>query len=310
MESASSFEDIVWACRVLNKDLDCGVQVTTLNKVFPGTIEPFACSLAREYDPDKHEIEGNWIADPKLDGLRMVVLDGVAYTRNGRTIDTVGHILEELAPYKDEFVFDGEIMGDTEFNEDSGKIRRKGTGPNKDLVYNMFDVVRREQWVSKKTDPLTRRRSILSSFAFSKSIKTVPFWVLKSGISFKDLEEIRDEVIAKGFEGIMLKNADAPYRFKRSDDVLKFKTFVSADVPIVAFQEGRKKLKGTLGAVFVDLGGVQSRVGSGFTDVERKLVWNDQKKFLGSIVEVKYQNLSPEGKMRFPSFMKFRPDKE
>ena len=67
------------------------------------------CSLAKPYDPEKHEIRGAWTVEPKLDGLRMVVVNGQAYTRNGRTIDSVGHILAELEPFKDEYVFDGEV---------------------------------------------------------------------------------------------------------------------------------------------------------------------------------------------------------
>ena len=96
MKMAPDDEHVVWACRILNKDLRSGFSLATLNKAHPGSIEPFACSLAKPYDPEKHEIRGAWCVQPKLDGLRMVVVNGVAYTRNGWTIDTAGHILDEL----------------------------------------------------------------------------------------------------------------------------------------------------------------------------------------------------------------------
>lgn len=316
LSKAPTQGDSVWAMRVLNKDLRAGFSMTTLNKAHPGTIEPFVCSLAKVYEPDKHDVsKGNWTVEPKLDGLRMLVIDGVAYTRNGRTIDSVGHILEQFESCKNDFVLDGEIMGVTGFDEDSGKIRKKGEGPNLSLTYNVFDCVRRGEWHSRETVPYSERRKCLELLITSKPdlkhVKLVPSLQLPPDSTARDMFEKRDHFIALGYEGAMLKSIDAPYVFKRSDAILKLKDFVDADCRVVDWFEGRGKHKGRLGGIVVeDDAGVQTRVGSGFSDAQRDELWRDQIALPGRIAEVQYQNKTAEGSMRFPVFVQFRPDKE
>lgn len=322
MKPAPERRMVVWAGRVLNKDLRSGFGVSTLNKVFPGTLQPFACSLAEAYDPEKHELGGVWNIEPKLDGLRMVVLDGVAYTRNGRTIDSVGHILEELAPLMDDYVFDGEVMGETGFDEDSGKTRKKGKGPNLSLTYNVFDCVDRDEWISRKsTKSYTNRRSDLFSAlgtaapVYTKIVKTTP---LEYNPTTEQLFRARDELMAQGYEGAMLKDSYQPYVFKRSDYILKLKDFVSIDAPAVETYVGKGRHKGRLGGIVFEhdahgkpeLGKVQTKVGSGFSDPERDAFWNDKESVPGKIGEVQFQNYTKDGRLRFPVFVKFRPDKE
>ncbi len=314
--SAPTKEECVWAARVLNKDLRSGFSMTTLNKAFPGAIEPFVCSLAKVYEPDKHDITvGNWTVEPKLDGLRMLIIDGVAYTRNGRTIDSVGHILEQFESCKNDFVLDGEIMGSTGFDEDSGKIRKKGEGPNLSLTYNVFDCVRRGEWHSRKTVPYSERRKCLEILITGKPdlkyVKLVPSLRIPAGSTVRDMFDKRDHMIALGYEGAMLKSLDAPYVFKRSDAILKLKDFTDADCRVVDWFEGLGKHKGRLGGIIVeDDKGVRTRVGSGFSDAQRDELWRDQIAIPGRIAEIQYQNLTAEGSMRFPVFVQFRPDKE
>lgn len=305
--------DFIWAQRIINKDLRAGFSESTLNNVFPGTIEPFACSLAKPYDPDKHELKGAWCVEPKLDGLRMVVLDGVAYTRNGRTIETVGHILKDLEEFKNEYVFDGEIMGKTEFNEDSGKIRKKGTGENKDLVYNVFDCIRRDEWLSKKTRSLDDRKSDLLRAiglkGIGENIKLVDHVIIDDATT-EELFKARDKFIKKGYEGAMVKQLSSPYVFKRSDSLLKLKTVLDADGVIVSAFEGKGRLKGKLGGFSVNFDGVVTDVGSGFSDATRAEFWADRKEMIGRVIEVKYQEKAPSGALRFPVYIKMRPDRD
>lgn len=313
LECAPTEREAKWGARCINRHLRAGFSVATINKAFPGLIEPFAVQLAQPYDPDRHELDGDWVAEPKLDGLRMVVIDGVAYTRNGRTIETVGHILRELGSLTDEFVFDGEVMGTTEFNEDSGAIRRKSTGENQTLTYNVFDVVRRNHWFRRETSVLEQRKSSLD-LVFDrnpqwKSIRKVSSIPLreKSGI---ELTAARDEFVRQGYEGVMLKDLSAPYCFKRSNTVLKFKDFFDIDGKIVDFKEGKGKDKGRLGAMFVEFDGVVTKVGSGFSQAQRIDLWTRKTEITGKMVEALYQGKTPDGKLRFPRFSRFRPDKD
>lgn len=314
---ASCSNDLKWAVRVLNKNLRCGVQITTANKIFPGLIKPFKVSLAEPYKPEKHEISGQWCIEPKLDGLRMTIVRGVPYTRNGRVINTVNHILEELYPFLYDYVFDGEVMGAGDFDEASGIIRRKETCSNSDIYYNVFDVIPREQWITRKTVALTKRKDIISSIfhvntkhCSFKHVKAVEWLLLPNNPTTEQLFEMRDEMMKRGYEGSMLKNMNAPYRFERSNDVLKLKDFNDVDCILIDSYEGKGRHKGRLGGIVVELDGVQTRVGSGFTDKQRDDLWVKRNDIVGSVVEVQYQNKTPDGSLRFPVYIKFRSDKE
>ena len=312
LRAAPSDDDVKWACRIINKDLRAGLQLSTLLNVFPGVIEPFACSLAKPYDAEKHEIRGRWSVEPKLDGLRMVVIDGVAYTRNGRTIDTVGHILEELAPLGSNYVFDGEIMGVTDFNQDSGKIRKKGVGANKDLVYNVFDCIWKDEWDKKKTQSYEKRREYLFEALgtaqpnFSRIVESKVFL----NPTTEELFAARDFFIDIGYEGAMLKDMQAPYYFERSNAILKLKTVKDADGRIVSAYEGKNRHTGRLGGFVTEFDGVETRVGGGFSDAQRDQLWRNVESHYGKMIEVEYQEKSPDGSLRFPVFVKFRPDRD
>jgi len=309
--------DVIWACRILNKDLRSGFSASTLNKAHPKCIETeIPCALAKPYDPEKHEIRGAWAVEPKLDGLRMVVVNGQAYTRNGRTIDSVGHILKELEVLGHDYVWDGEIMGATNFDEDSGKIRKKGMGPNLSLRYNVFDCIWKKEWDERWTQPYGARRMYLTEAlgtAAPEYVNIVPTTKFLNPTS-EELFKARDKYIEMGYEGAMLKDLSSPYIFKRSDVILKLKEFTDADGRITSCFEGKGKHKHKLGGVIAKFDGVETRVGSGFSDKQRVDLWEEAyirpENVIGKMIEVQYQNKTEDGCLRFPVFIKFRPDKD
>lgn len=309
MKLAPSARHVVWACRILMKDLRCGVSVSTINKVWPGLIDDLSVMLAATYDPAKHELKGPWALEPKLDGYRMTIVDGIPLSRNKRVFTTVNHILssfteKELATW----VFDGEIMGESkDFDEAGGSIRRKGeqaTG----AVYHVFDCIPRKDWQKQTLSLRTRRKCLEAVCNDRKHIKVVQH-IPVNDPSHEMLTLTMQTFIDQGYEGAMAKDLTAPYMYERSDALLKLKQFVSADLPVVGMTEGRGKHKGKLGALIVEMNGVQSKVGSGFTDEQRKEIWNSSVPIVGQIVECQYQNVTKDGAMRFPVFLRFRPDR-
>ena len=60
--------------RILIKDLRCGMSEKTVNKVAPGTVPVFTCSLA--HDSAKHEkkMVGKKQIEIKLDGVRVITI--------------------------------------------------------------------------------------------------------------------------------------------------------------------------------------------------------------------------------------------
>ena len=310
--SAPTEADVRWSCRVLNKDLRAGISIATINKVFPKLSSKFEVALANQYDPEKHTLDGNYIIESKLDGLRMVVVAGVPFTRNGKPITTVQFILDDLkaqCPELEKYVFDGELMGEGSFDEASGVARRKNEN-SKTLKYHVFDMIEIEQWNKKETSPLiVRKASLQHNLKSSQFIRPVAWKAIPKCCTASDLFALRDALIGQGYEGAMIKNFDAPYRFKRSDDLLKFKNFHDADGEVVDTFEGRGKYKGTLGGLIFEIDGVQTRVGSGFNDEMRKALWDKRAELIGRTIEVKYQEMTKYGVLRFPTFIRFRNDK-
>ena len=107
----------------------------------------------------------------------------------------------------------------------------------------------------------------------------------------------------------MVKDVAAPYLFGRGHEVMKLKAFHDADLQIEGFIEGTGKHEGKLGSVLVRFEGVEVQVGSGFSDELREQIWADQDAFLGRMIEVRYQEITPDGSLRFPTFKCFRNDR-
>ena len=121
--------------------------------------------------------------------------------------------------------------------------------------------------------------------------------------------DMHNVFVEQGYEGAMVKFLDAPYKFGRGYEVMKLKSFHDVDLIIEALEEGTGKHSGKLGAIVVDFNAVKVRVGSGFSDDLREKMWNDQGNFVGRIAEVRYQEVTPDGSLRFPTFVCFRNDR-
>ena len=125
------------------------------------------------------------------------------------------------------------------------------------------------------------------------------------------------ETVDAGYEGIMVKDRDAPYECKRTATWLKWKPVNSVDLRIVAAVEGEagKRREGKLGA-FVCEGiedgkHIKVNVGSGYNDDQLDDFWQNQTSLLGEIVEIEYDAItkSEDGaywSLRFPRFKCFR----
>jgi DNA ligase 1 len=309
---APSYDDMLWAHRLINKDLRAGLGMATLIKVFPGLVTPFKVALAEPFDPDKHRLNGHYCLEAKLDGLRMVVIDGMAYTRNGHRITSVEHILQALPQgLRDSYVLDGEVMG-ADFDETSGSVRQQQSTKDH-LVYNVFDMVLLSEWREQETKPLRVRKENLAWLSAQQlpGIKVVQWVELPEGeVAPGRLLKARDIYMKHGFEGAMVKDMNAPYQFKRSTAMLKVKKMETADGTIVGFEEGKGKCKGVLGALKVEVEGVVTSVGGGYSDSQREDFWKRRKDLIGRMMEVQYQNFTKDGRLRFPVFVRFRPDKE
>ena len=126
--------------------------------------------------------------------------------------------------------------------------------------------------------------------------------------------EINQRAIDGGYEGIMIKDPEAPYECKRSVSWLKLKPFIEVSLEVKDVEEGTGRNVGRLGALVCegndDSRHIRVNVGSGFSDDDRNTFWNSRSDVLGRIVEVRAdaitQNQDGSYSLRFPRFLHFR----
>lgn len=323
--------------RILIKDLRCGVSEKTVNSVAKKLKKPqysvpvFEVMLAHDGANHESKITGKKLVEPKLDGVRCItVVDFESrtvtqYTRNGKELVNFPHIVKAFEDNMDNwgrsYVFDGEVVS-TSFQALMKEVHRKENVQAQDAKLQLFDVVPLVEFKKGESVMGQRRRSAFLRENFSKifadsgCIEIVPqrefdLDVFTDEIEFKDYNR---EMVAAGFEGIMIKSVDGKWVGKRSTDWLKQKPFIEVSLEIVDVEEGTGRNVGRLGAVICrgtdDGREILVNVGSGFTDRDRREYWDARDTLPGQIVEVRAdavtQNQDGTFSLRFPRFMRFR----
>ena len=324
-----------WCQRILLKNLRCGVQSTTVNKVWPGAIVGFSVQLAETLETRYEEGKGiiicepimypTWV-EPKLDGLRCVAVkhsgEVTMFTRNGTVLETLPRIksLLEAAPW-DEFILDGEVMGET-WNDSASVVmsRKKGKDDSK-MVFHVFDALPFFDWHDQESHLDLEDRLELVKELVSKIGDPVVTQV--QGRLANDQEELLAAYLHDtdaGYEGVMVKDLVAPYLFKRSSNIRKLKPIKTFEGIIVGHYEGRRgsKREGLWGGFEVVLpNGVVTRVAGGFTDKMKAEINLDPNLWIGRIIEMEGQpdpltgdGLTKDGKVRFPVYIRERDPRD
>jgi len=328
-----------WYRRILIKDLRAGFSEKTINKVVEKqyasyAIPVFGCQLAHDSANHESKVSGKKLIEVKLDGVRVLTIvrrDGRVdmFSRNGKELVNFPHIVEQLSRVVKthgtdkniDVVLDGEIMSSS-FQDLMKQVHRKDNIEAGDAVLNLFDVIPLEDFEKGVWDKDQSARSDMVYY-WHKTYKDMLPNVSVVGHELVDLDtaegqqrykEINAKAIAGGYEGIMLKDPEAPYECKRSVAWLKLKPFIEVSLEVVDVEEGTGKNIGRLGAVVcegVDDGkAIRVNVGSGFTDSDRNSFWDSRDKLPGQIVEVRAdavtQNQDGTYSLRFPRFKGFR----
>lgn len=335
LKSATQTEWNDWYMRILTKDLRCGVSETTINKVVKKInpvymIPVFECQLAHDSANHESKVCGKKLIEVKLDGVRVLTIvypNGQVnqYSRNGKELVNFGHIksqFEQIATgLQEPWVFDGEVMSSS-FQDLMRQVHRKSDVEAGDAILNLFDCIplayfKIGTWKFKQRD-----RSIhINNFVDANKDKLTHVRALANeAVDLDTLEgqarfkKINSDAVAGGYEGIMIKDPDAPYECKRSVSWLKLKPFIEVSLEIKDVEEGTGKNAGRLGAIVCegldDGRAIRVNVGSGFTDDHRDTLWGSRNTILGEVVEVRAdavtQNQDGTYSLRFPRFLRFR----
>jgi DNA ligase-1 len=348
-EMSERFDSIEWntfCAPVIRRDLRAGISDKTINKICKKTeyeIPIFGCQLATNSE-GRPEMKGTKRLEPKLDGVRVLLMvipsefnevTTICFSRNGKQFDNFGHIEDQVRnnwikiarghqnALINGFVLDGEVIGNT-FQELMRQARRKTDVQADDSVFNIFDIIplsdfREGHWnaqLHKRINILEHIRHVVDTMP---NVELLPHIMvdLDTAAGKDQLERYAKDNVNAGFEGIMIKELEAPYICKRSTDWMKWKPTLTVDLEVVGVEEGTGRNLGRLGALVchgVDDGKeITVNVGSGFSDADRDDYWTNRNLVIGRTAEVLCdvitQNQDGTYSLRFPRFVRFRDDK-
>lgn len=314
------------------KDLSIGCDSKTINSVIPNLIPMFSVQLAQKYFEKPEKLEGKYFAvTTKIDGGRIIAIkeNGQVsfFTRAGQRYEGLVDLEKEmLEAFPDGTVLDGEItiledkgIPSKEAYKKAMKITRS-EGEKHGLKMKCFDAMSIEEWKAQKcTHNYIERRLLLEGLLrYTLNHQALTYFEilpeLYRGEDTSKVLELLDEAIANQEEGVMINICDAVYEFGRTWSLMKVKKMNTLDLEIVGFEEGSGRLSGTLGAIHVRYKNDNIvKVGSGFSDELRALIWLEPSDFVGRICEVQFfestTNADGGESLRFPVFKDFRPDK-
>lgn len=305
---------------IVTQDLQIGVTAKTLNTVYGAKFIPTTgCMLGTKIsDVPAHKVKWPCIVTEKLDGVRRVLIkeNGICrlYSRSGHEDTGLVEIMEDAKHLPDNRVYDGELLAIGKYVD--AVAQRQATnslaalkGSKRGLTFNVFDMLPLEEFYNGISDDSAHvRKMLLGATLMDESIQLLgidewPMYIASYGIH-KNLEFIKpvpilgfakdmaavepivEQIWLRGGEGVMLNTAESFYEVKRSRQLLKVKKTESHKLQVVGMIEGTGKFEDMLGALVVDYKGNKLGVGSGFTDMQREVIWNNTDAFIDMFIEV------------------------
>jgi bifunctional non-homologous end joining protein LigD len=226
---------------------------------------------------DKRFSDAAWVFERKFDGERALACRKQGHvrllSRNKRDIAaTYPELVEALAEQScEDFIADGEIVAFdgpvTSFSklqrrmqiEDPEDARRTGVT----VTYYLFDLLYLDGYALDDLPLRARKKLLKRAIAFHDPLRYTPHRNQNGEAYYQDACE-------KGWEGVIAKRADAPYRHSRSRDWLKFKCAKGQELVIGGFTEPMGSREG-FGALLVGYYQGEKlryagKVGTGFDD--------------------------------------------
>lgn len=234
--------------------------------------------LAHTYDGPHRLAEGNWVVQPKLDGVRCLNTPIGLISRSGKPL--------KLPVPLSSIPLDGEIVCYNEEGEIDFQLMQKNLQRKDGMVFGTFQFIAFDLYLPRSTKTYEERWSEITHFP------RIENWPLAAYTPDQWLAVMEE----RGHEGVMFRRLDAPVTAGRSFNLLKYKQFHDEEFEVTGVIEGEGKHKERMGALVCG----EFNVGTGFTDEQREKWFKNPPKQ----ITVKYQEKTDRGVPRFPSFLK------
>lgn len=228
---------------------------------------------------------------PKFDGHRCLITklngDMLAYSRRGKAITTIGHILEDANNWmQDGDTLDGELyVHGQKLQAISSLIKREQAG-SRSLCYHWYDIV------DPKRVFHDRWKLVQDLYANSNNpqIKLVETTRVHR---MADVYALFKQRRAAGYEGSMLRISIAGYETaKRSAQLLKVKERHDCEVTVIgmrASSQGWAILRAKMDA------GQEFDISAPGSVAEKTEVLKNEAKYIGRRLTIEYADLTAEG---------------
>jgi DNA ligase 1 len=279
---------------------------------------------------DLSTIDRDYYVSPKLDGYRCYIQNGVALSKNGKPIRN--KYVQRLLGRIEYDGLDGELIvgSPTEGNV----IGRTSSGVTSfedepDFTFHIFDFAMKGPY----SERYSRAHMMVNHFRNKAPLVLVD----QTRVHPEGLAKREAEILAMGYEGMMLRGIESPYKFGRSTLkegwLLKVKRFQDGEGVVLKLEEGEhneneattselgftkrssakggKRASGLVGTVVVrDLvSGKEMRLAPGkMVATDRARYMNDPRLLVGSIVHWRAFGYGIKDKVRFPQYYGIRED--
>ncbi len=261
--------------------------------------------LAHDFNKRGKSIVFPCFVQPKLDGVRCVAVAGKGlFSRNGKAFPQLAHIKAEVDALPTGTILDGELYSDAlTFQEIVGLVKKqKLTAADQakmpkihlavyDLIVADVGNAERNQRLSELLKGRAHLRPVLTEECKTR----------------EELAGFHTRWTTEGYEGVMLRNRYAKYRVGvRSVDLQKYKEFEDAEYKVVGFKEGDGVEKGCVVWLCETAKKQEFAVRPRGTHEERQALFLEGVKYVGKMLNVRFQELTTDGIPRFPVGITFR----
>ena len=266
----------------------------------------------------------------KLDGIRCLIIDGVAYSRSLKPIRN--KFIQSIIGKQEYNGLDGELIVGNVYDKDvfqkttSGVMSEKGE-PR--FTFYVFDY-----FTNNEVDYSKRLERLLERNLYGKDgIVTLHQELCTSK---EQVDKLLQRELELGGEGLILRSPIGKYKYGRSTSKeqlsVKLKFFEQDEFVVIGFTErmhnaNQAKINelglqersshkdnlipmNTLGSLILKYGDDSFQMGTGFTDEQRQEIWDNRDKYLGKLTSVRYMSVGLKERPRIPSFIGWRDSED